>query len=170
MARAAFTHDLETREPYLYVVYARTPGAASWTMLQQLAEISPESTAEEKSYRRIGDKNAKKIGGTVENSITLRVYWENNITEVATLLGQPKPGNGWSASTYVELDPTKAVDVMMIGYDVIDTSTAVAKHVEYINAFRPITLRGSMAADGDARIAEITGSPTTWYIEPMAGN
>lgn len=168
MTRPAFTHDLYTREPYLYLVYARNPGAASWVKLEQLAEISPESTAEEKSYRRVGDKYAKKIGGTIENSVALRVYWEDNIAEVAAALGQPRSGS-WAGTETIDLDPSILVDVMIIGYDLLDEATAAAKHVEYINAIRPTALRAGISADGDARIAEITGSPATWYITPMAG-
>ena len=56
MARQAFSHDLYTREPYLYLVYARTPGTASWSTGEKVsfdrAKIAAAS-AEARSIPRL---------------------------------------------------------------------------------------------------------------------
>lgn len=168
MARPAFNASLEVRQQYLSLVFHKIPGEADWTLLDQGKIASPEQAAEEKVYNRIGDKNKLKVAGQVETNFSLQIYVEGSIEELARALGTVRPGGGWVGTEEIQLDPTKIADLKIVNYDGI-TIAANIDFIEYINEFRPMRLAPPLDADGDVRIAELSGSAVSYYIIPAAG-
>lgn len=160
--------DLVVRQPYLSIVYAKIPGQASWTQLDQGKVVTPNASAEQKEYRRIGDQNVTKVGGAVTIDVTCQLYVENNWEEIALILGVPRPGGGWAGTENIQLDPTKYIDLKVENYDGI-TTAATLRSTEYINRFNPQTLSPALDADGDARLADLSGAAVAYYIIPVAG-
>lgn len=154
-----------TRESYLTIAYARAMGAASWTALGQVSSISPESTVNEKTYQRVGDENERRVGVSTKHDVTLGVYLQNNLSEIALVLNQARPGGGWTAGSTVKLDSTLTVDIKLENYDGT-AGTSVSQFAEYINNFRPLTLSIPIEADGNARTAQIRGSADAFYLMP----
>ena len=65
MARDSFNSDLDLRQQYLSLVYVKIPGEANWTLMDQGRVVTPNQTAEEQEYSRIGDQNKTKVAGTI---------------------------------------------------------------------------------------------------------
>lgn len=168
MARPSLS-TLDTREQYLSLLFCRAPGAASWVLISQGKVFTASPEAEEKTYRRIGDKRVKTVGGTVNVPATVTLYVDDDLVEIAQALGQPKAGGSWAGNEEIRLDPTKTRDFMVIHYDSDDPTTAIPKSVEYLNAFRPRSATKSLDADGDAEQLEIQGNAYDWYLTPVAG-
>lgn len=166
--RAAFNSDLELRQQYLSMVSAKKPGDPAWTLLDQGRVATPSQTADEQQYSRIGDKNKTKVAGTVTTDVTLNLYVENDIQEVAYMLGQTMPGGGWAGTEVIELDPSKLIDMKVENFNGITVGSALL-FTEYINRFRPLRLSINLDAEGDVRIAELSGSASAYYIVPEAG-
>jgi hypothetical protein len=160
--------SLVVRQPYLSCVYAKIPGEANWTQLDQGKVVTPSSTAETKEYRRIGDQNVTTVGGTVKHDITVQMYVENNWDEVARLLGFAR-SSSWVGTENIQLDPTRVIDLKIENYNSLTTGAASVM-TEYINRFSPLTLSPALDADGDARIADLSGSAVAYYIIPSAGS
>lgn len=165
MPRTAFNTDLVVRQQYLSMLFHKVPGEANWTLLDQGKVATPSSKAEEKSYNRIGDKNTLKIGGQVTTDVTLQVYVDDNLDEVARMLGFIKPSGGWLGTEEVQLDPTKLGDLKIENYDGTTVGSSLL-FTEYINRFRPLNFSIPEDADGDVRIAELSGSCVAYYIIP----
>lgn len=157
----------EVRQPYLSIVYSKIPGEAAWTQLDQGKVVTPNAAAEQKEYRRIGDQNVTKVGGAVTIDVTLQIYVEQNWAEIAHVLGVARPGGGWAGTENIQLDPTKYIDLKIENYDGI-TTAAVLKSTEYLNRFNPQTLSPALDADGDARLADVSGAAASYYIIPVA--
>lgn len=160
--------SLEVRQPYLSIVYSKIPGEAAWKQLDQGKVVTPNSSAEQKEYRRIGDQSVSKVGGAVTHDITVQLYVEQNWDEIAHVLGYPRPGGGWAGTETIQLDPTRYIDLKIENYDGL-TTAATVKSTEYINRFNPQTLSPSLDADGDARTADVSGAAAAYYIIPTAG-
>ena len=168
MARLAFNADLEVRQQYLSMVFVKIPGEAAWTLLDQGRVLTPNQTAEEKEYSRIGSQNKTKIAGAITTDVTVQLYCEGNIEEVARILGVVRPGGGWLGSEVVRLDPTKITDIKIENYDGIATGAALV-HTEYINYFKPMRFGINLDAEGDVRMAELSGAANDYYIIPEIG-
>ena len=168
MTKSAFNNDLEVRQPYLSMVYHKIPGEASWTLLDQGRVVTADQTADEKEYNRIGDKNTLKIAGAITTDVTLNIYVEDDIEEVARILGTVMPGGGWVGTEVIDLDPTFIADLKIENYDGPDTGAALL-FTEYINRFKPMRFSIPEDAEGDVRIAELSGAATAYYIIPEAG-
>lgn len=160
---------LEVRQPYLSVVFAKIPGESSWTQLDQGKVVTPNSSAEQKEYRRIGDQSVTKVGGAVTHDITVQMYVENNWAEVARILGYARPGGGWAGTEVIQLDPTRVIDLKIENYTALTTGGSSVM-TEYINRFNPQTLSPALDADGDARLADLSGAAVAYYIIPTAGS
>jgi len=165
MVKAAFNADLEVRQPYLSMLYHKIPGEASWTLLDQGRVATPDQTADEQEYNRIGDKNTLKVPGSITTDITLNIYVEDDVEEVARILGTIMPGGGWAGTEVIQLDPTFIADLKIENYDGADAGAALL-FTEYINRFRPSRFSIPEDAEGDVRIAELSGSATAYYIIP----
>lgn len=163
MARDSFNADLVTLEQYMTLVYMKIPGEAAWTLMDQGRIFDPTSSAEDKTYKRIGDINATRRGGTVTHETTIEVYVEETLEEMARMLGFVRPGGGWLGSEEIKLDPERVIDVKAVTFDGI-TTAADPLFVAYANAFRPRSLQMTVDADGDAMMANIQGSPASYYI------
>ena len=169
MTKPAFGHSLEVRQPYLSMVFHKIPGEASWTLLNQGRVVTPNQTTDTQEYKRIGDKNSKKVPGTVGTEVTLNIYVEDDITELARILGTKKPvSGGWVGSEVIELDPSVVADLKVENYDGATTGSTLL-FTEYINEFQPGTLNPNLDAEGDVRIAELSGTADSYYIMPAAG-
>ena len=84
------------------MVFHKIPGEAAWTLINQGRVVTPNQTTDTKEYKRIGDKNSKKVPGTVGTEVTLNLYVEDDIGELA---------RGYVAITPLQLDLT-AYDVL----------------------------------------------------------
>lgn len=157
-----------TREQYLNIVFCRAPGAANWIMINQGKQVKSDPKADQKEYRRLGDKRVTKVGGTVITDVTIGMYVDNDIVQIAEALGQPKVTT-WAGTEEIRLDPTKVRDFMIIHYDGDTVNTSKAKFVEYLNAFRPFGVSKPWESGGDAEEIELTGSVYDWYMMPVAG-
>lgn len=168
MARTDFNAALNVRQQYLSMLFHKVPGEAAWTLLDQGKVSTPSSSAEEKTYNRIGDLNTLKLGGQVTTDVTLQVYVDDHLDEVARVLGYIRPGGGWVGTENIKLDPTKVSDLKIESYDGTDVGSTLL-FTEYINQFRPMNFSIPEDADGDVRIAELSGSCVAYYIIPVAG-
>ena len=168
MARDNFNADLDLRQQYLSLVYVKIPGEANWTLMDQGRVLTPNQTAEEQDYARIGGKDKTKIGGAITTDVTVQVYVEDDIEELAKMLGTTRPGGGWVGTEVIQLDPTKLIDIKINNYDGVTTAANIL-FVEYINAFKPLNLSINLDAEGDVRIADLSGAATAYYIIPAAG-
>lgn len=167
MPRPAFDHSLEVLQPYLSLVYGKIPGQTDWTMFNQGRVMTPDISAEEKEYARIGDKATKKVAGNATYNCTVSVYVEENLKELALMLGSVRPTLGWAGTETIEFDPSFKIDLKVETYNGT-TSAASLLFTEYFNEFTPTRVGMNLEAEGDARIAEIQGGIVNWYIQPVA--
>lgn len=168
MSRPSFSHSLEVLQPYLSLVFGKIPGQSDWTLFNQGRVLTPDISSEEKQYSRIGDKVQKKVAGNATYNCTVSVYVEENLKELALILGDVRPGGGWAGTETIEFDPTVKIDLKVETYDGI-TGTSALLFTEYFNEFSPTRLSMNLEAEGDARMAEIQGGIVNWYIVPAAG-
>lgn len=168
MARTAFNATLQLRQQYLSMLYHKIPGEANWTLLDQGKVSTPSSKADEKTYDRIGDENQTTVAGQVKTDVTLQVYVDDNLDEVARVLGFVRPGGGWAGTENIKLDPTKVSDLKLVSFNGV-TVGSTEVFTEYINSFRPMNFSIPEDASGDVRIAELSGSCTAYYIIPATG-
>lgn len=159
MARAAFNADLDLRQQYLSLVYHKQPGELAWTLIDQGRVITPAQTAEEQEYSRIGDQNKSRIAGTISTDVTVQIYVEDDFEEVARFLGERTFSDGET----VQLDPTVIADLAIVNFDGITTAANIL-FTEYINRFRPLQFSINLDAEGDVRIAELSGAADDYYI------
>lgn len=168
MTRPAFNSALDVRQQYLSMIFNKKPGEASWTVLDQGRVLTPDQSADEREYKRIGDRSSVKVASTVSTSVNITVYVENDIEELARVLGVIRPGGGWVGNEVIKLDPTVITDFKVENYASTDPGAAVL-FTEYVNRFRGSKLTMTLDAEGDVRIAEITGACDDYYIIPAAG-
>lgn len=167
MTRVAFNEALEVRQHYLSLLFHKIPGEAAWTLIDQGRVASPAQTADVQEYNRIGDKNKTSVAGQITTDVTLNVYVEHDIQELARFLGNVKPAT-WAGTEQIELDPTKIADLKIENYAGITVGSACL-FTEYINQFKPLNLQIPLDAEGDVRIAELSGTAVAYYIVPTAG-
>lgn len=168
MPRTAFNSDLDVRQQYLSMLFHKIPGEAAWTLIDQGRVASPAQAADVQEYNRIGDPNKLQVAGQITTDITLNVYVEDDIEELARFLGTVRPGGGFAGTEVIQLDPTKIADLKIENYDGITVGSALL-FTEYINQFKPLNLGVPLDAEGDVRIAELSGTATAYYIIPTAG-
>lgn len=168
MARPSFSHSLEARQQYLYLVFHKIPGEADWTLLEQGRVVSPNQDTDTQEYSRIGDQSKLRVVQSVTTDVTLRLYVQDNWEEVARILGVVRPPSGWVGNEVIQLDPTVVGDIKIEGYDGV-TASANLVATEYINEFRPQTLSVELDAEGDVRVADLSGSAAAYYVIPEPG-
>jgi hypothetical protein len=165
--RPNMTEDLDVRQQYLSLVYYRAFGDAPWTMVNQGRTLSPEQTADEKEFARIGDKNKVKVPGTIATAVTLQLFVDTDLSEIGAVLGVPRPNGGWEGTERLELDPSQIGEFQIENYDGA-VAGATLKFVENIYRFKPAKLAMALEAEGDARYADLSGSADAYYITPEA--
>lgn len=168
MPRPAFNSPLDVRQQYLSMVFNKKPGEASWTVLDQGRVLTPDQSADEREYKRIGDRASVKVASTVSTSVNITLYVEDDIEELARVLGVIRPAGGWVGNEVIKLDPTIITDFKIENYASTDPGAPVL-FTEYVNRFRGSKLTMTLDAEGDVRIAEITGACDDYYIIPTAG-
>ncbi len=166
MTRPAFNASLEVRQQYLSLVFQKIPGEADWTLIDQGRVFTPSAEAEMNQYRRIGDRTTFQVPGSITTNVEMELYVENDIEELARALGV-RMGAGWTGSEVVELDPEFIADYKVVNYDGITTTSNVV-FTEYVNRFRPQRLSLALEAEGDVRVATISGVAESYYIMPEA--
>jgi len=164
--RPAFGSSLDVRQPYLSMVFQKIPGEAAWTLLNQGRTLSPDMSADTKTYSRIGDKNKKSVAGSVATSVTLHIYVEHDLKDLARALGHVQ-GAGWAGTEQIDLDPAFVADYKIENYDGSDAGANLI-FTEYINELSPNKLTMNLEAEGDVRIGELTGTAASYYIIPAA--
>ncbi len=168
MARPQFTKSLNPRPHYLSIVYHKRVGETTWKMLHQGRVVSPNQTTDTQEYSRIGDKDKLRIAQSITTEVQLNLYVEDTWEEVARFLGVNRPAGGWTGNEVIQLDPTIKSDIMIENYDGVTASANLLSR-EYIYEFSPQTLAINLDAEGDARIADISGAAKSYYIIPEAG-
>ena len=169
MPRPTMSDALQARPQYLSLVYHKIPGEADWTLLQQGRTLTPDQTANKTEAARIGDKNKTTVYGAITTDVTLRVYVDDDLQEVARVLGTARPGGGWVGDEQIELDPTDVGDFKIENYDGA-TAAATLKFTEYINRFKPGRLSMGLDAEEEGgRFADLSGAADAYYITPAAG-
>lgn len=167
MPRIAFNLPLEVRQQYLSMVSHKIPGEAAWTLLDQGRVMSPSQQADEQAYSRIGDKNKLRVPGQVTTDVQVAIFVENDLQELARMLGVKPVSTSWAGTEIIQLDPMKIADLRIENFDDITVGSTLLS-TEYINRFRPMQLTMALDAEGDARIAELSGSADDYYIIPAA--
>jgi hypothetical protein len=167
MARDNFNASLDVRQQYLSLLYHKFRGEANWTLIDQGRVASPAQAADVQEYNRIGDKNKLQVAGQITTDISLAVYVENDIEELGRFLGNVRPALGWAGTEVIQLDPTIVADLKIVNFDGITTAANVL-FTEYINEFKPFNLAIPLDADGNVRIAELSGAAVAYYIIPEA--
>lgn len=165
MTRSAFNQPLDVRQQYLSMLSHKIPGEASWTILDQARVASPTQAAEEQAYSRIGDKNKLRVPGQVTTDVSFAVYVEHDLQELARALGTKPTSSSWAGTEVIQLDPTKIADLKIENFDGITVGSALL-FTEHINRFRPMRLAMPLDAEGDARIADLSGFADDYYIIP----
>lgn len=169
MARIAFNADLQVREQYLSLLYHKTNAEMSWTLLDQGKSFQTSVTAETKDYKRLGDKNVKTVGGSTKVEVTLTLYTDANLDEVARSLGVIRPGGGWVGSEQIELDPSVCVgDFKEESYNGT-TVGATLVHTKYVDNFYGSSISDGWDSENEARTVEIKGTAGRYYLTPAAG-
>jgi len=169
MARTGFSAALDTRPHYLSLVWHKIPGEAAWTLVQQGRTLTPDQTADSSEAARIGDKNKVTTYGSIKTEVTLRMYYDHDVQEIAAVLGYRKPGGGWLGTELIQLDPSKVSDFKVENFDGA-TATANLVSVEYINRFKPGRFNPPLDADeAGGRTVELSGSADGYYIIPVIG-
>ena len=166
--RPNFSADLEVRQQYLTMVYHKKPGEANWTLINQGKVLTPSAKADEKTYDRLGDKVQTKVAGQIAIDVTLQIYMESDLVEVARALGYIKPGGGWTGSEEIQLTPENVGDFKLVSF-AGTTLGSPEVHTEYVNYFTPLNFSVPDDASGDVRTAELSGSARAYYIIPVAG-
>lgn len=168
MSRPSMTADLQTRPQYLSLVYHKIPGEDAWTMINQGRTLTPDQTANKTEAARIGSKTKTTVYGAFTTDVTLRVYVDDDVQEVARILGVVKPGGGWLGTEVIELDPTEVGDFKIENYDGA-TADANLVFTEYVNRFKPGRLSMGLDAEEEGgRFADLTGAADAYYIMPEA--
>lgn len=167
MTRSALA-DMQVRPQYLSLVYHKIPGEAQWTLLSQCRTMSPDQTANKSEAARIGSKTKTTVYGALTTEMSVRLYTDHDMKEVARLLGVVKPGGGWDGTESIQLDPTKIADLKIENYDGADTDASLLS-TEYINRFKPGKFTHGLDADEEGgRFVDVSGSADAYYIEPEA--
>lgn len=168
MARTLITQEFELRQQYLSQVYHAFPGG-SWTLLNQGRAFSPQVSGNQSEYGRVGSKARKKVTLTVATDFNVQIYAEDNLKEVARIMGgQVRPGGGWAGTEVIELDPTVVHNFKIENYDG-PTAAAVLLSTEYINSWTASGAGAPLESEGDVRIWDFPGSADSFYIIPAAG-
>jgi hypothetical protein len=167
MARDPFDHSLDVRQQYLSLVYHSFPGSGTWTLINQGRTVSPSQSADEQEYSRIGDKSKLKVAGTITTDVTVQIYVEDSLAELAMLIGDEVIGAGWAGTEEIQLDPTVAHDLKIVNFDGITAASNILSN-EYVNEFKPFNLGPPLEAEGDVRVADISGAAASYYIVPEA--
>ena len=168
MARGAFNANLQVRQQYLSLLYHKTNAEVGWTLLDQGKSFQTSVTADTKDYKRLSDKNVKTVGGSTKVEVTLTLYTESNLEEVARALGVIRPGGGWLGSEQISLDPTVCIgDFKEESYSGTEIGVATPVHIKYIDDFYGTSLTDGWDAEEDARMIEIKGVAGRYYMTPV---
>ncbi len=159
--------DLEVRQQYLSLVYQKKPGEADWTLISQARTFSPDQNADTQNYSRIGDKNQLQVPGVVNTTVEFELYVDDDIEQLARVLGFVIPPGGWTGSEIIEFDPTAVADYKIENYDGI-TAGANLLWTEYINQFKGTRFGMALESEG-VRVANVSGTAAAYYIIPEAG-
>ena len=168
MARPAFSANLQVRQQYLSLLYHKTNAEVGWTLLDQGKSFQTSVTADTKDYKRLGDKYVKTVGGSTKVEVTLTLYTEANLDEVARALGVIRPGAGWLGTEQITLDPTVCIgDFKEESYSGTAVGVDTPVHIKYIDDFYGTSISDGWDADGDVRTIEIKGTAARYYMTPV---
>jgi len=169
ITRPAFDHALEQLTgPATLVYYQQPTEGTTWHLLNQGKKFDPSSKVGSTTNKRLGDVSAAKTRGAAEHNLAIGVYLEDDIKEVAALLGYAIPDTGWDGSTAIRLDGSKKVNLKAVTFASTDTGAAEL-FTEYAMGFGVTELKPTLDADNDnARMAELTGDCDDYYFVPVA--
>lgn len=162
--RPAFDHDLELLYQQYTIIYYKAQTASTYIILNQGKKLDPSSKVGSTTNKRVGDTNAWTSRGAAEHSAGVSVYFEDDIKEIAGLLGYTIPSTGWAGTEEIKLDGTKKVDIKAVTFASTD-SGAAELFTEYLLGFGCTEIKTTLDADNDnARVAELSGVADEYYF------
>ena len=134
----------------------------------QVVNFAPRSTSGQSRVPRVGDSNKKIISDVVENQLSIELYTQKSLKEVALLMGTTIPNAGagpWNGSTTIELNPDVAAFTMYVDvYDGPEESTNTVVQTWTMTNFKPSSLGLQVSADSPALTCSIEGSFESFSI------
>lgn len=168
--RTALPTNFDINPHYMFTVSHKLDAETTYNVLGQLKSIDISGSADKKEFKRVGDANATARYGSQTYDVTLAIYFDNDIEEVAALLGYRKPAGtgGWVGTESISFSPSNISDLKIEAWTGT-TTAATLRTTETLADFRPGTIKFGIDSEGDARIAEITGTCDSYTIVPVAG-
>lgn len=168
ITRPNFEHDLKQLPPqYTLIYWQQTTEGTTWHLMNQAKKWEPSSKAGAASNKRVGSVSAFKTRGAVEHSLNLAVYYEDDLKELAAVLGMVIPAGGWDGVTKIRLDGTKKVNLKAVTFSSADAG-ADELFTEIAMAFGVTELKTAVDSDNEnARVAELSGECDDYYKLPV---
>jgi hypothetical protein len=126
----------DVRQQYYYLVYHQLVASeyGTWTLMGQLKSLEPNQSSDTTEFKRVGDPLSTKRSSAVGTDVTMTLYYDDTMDELAAVLGQRKPVSGWVGNEKIQLDTTKYSNFKIVGFD----GTAAASNIvsnEYLIRF-----------------------------------
>ena len=152
--------DLVVKESYVFVLKKGS------NVLGQIRSVQPQAQGTVRQHARIGDVNQKSTAGPNQNTVTIEVYVDDNLYDLARVLGIEPPGGGWTGSETIKLNPSvTAYDLTIEQYDVND-STGTLKAVWTLKGCTPSQFSPDITADSEVT-AQIQVTCEDIYVTPQ---
>jgi hypothetical protein len=153
-AAALPTFDITTGRQYVLF-----KGAIA---LGQVVNFSPRITSSQSRVPRIGDSNKKVVSDVAENQLSIELYTQKSLKEVALLMGTTIPVGGsgpWDGTTTITLNPdVPAFDMVVKVYTTPDSGSNALVQTWTMTNFKPSSLSFQVSADSPALTCSIEGS------------
>lgn len=169
ITRPAFEHDLEQLPQQFTLIYwqQQSESASTWHLVNQGKTFEPNTKVGSTTNKRIGAVSASKTRGAAEHSLNASVYFEDDLKELAALMGYVIPAGGWDGTTQLRVDGAKKVNLKAVTFASTDTG-ADELFSEYAIGFGITDYKPTIDADNDnARVAELTGDLDDYYMVPV---
>ena len=134
----------------------------------QVVNFAPRATSGQSRVPRVGDSTKKVVSDVVENQLSIELYTQKSLKEVALLMGTTIPGAGagpWDGTTTIVLNPDVTPFTMYVDvYDGPEESTNTIVQTWTMANFKPSSLNLQVSADSPALTCSIEGSFDTFSI------
>lgn len=143
------------------------------TVLGQVSNFSPRTSSGQSRVPRVGDSTKKIISDVVENQLSIELYTQKSMHEVALLMGTTVPTGGagpWDGTTTISLNPDMTPFTMYVDvYNGPDEPTNSLVGTWTMTNFKPSSLNLQVSADSPALTCSIEGSFDVFTITPASG-
>ena len=158
---------LQIRPDDFYVVYGKVVTTevgtidSDYVAMGQVESLDYSDQYDDKAYDRVGLGTAR-VAGSRKVDVTLRLYVDATMENVARVLGIKKPAD-W-VTEVIKLNPAREIDFVIDGYATTAQGSG-AIHNIYIDNFSGRSLKGGLKSS-DAVMVEITGVATDVWMDP----